>query len=247
VREGFRVPHVVAFKSADQPVTEVDVQVDRLLRRLLTTARPGYGWLSEEAVDAPERLSRERVWIVDPIYGTTSFVKERPEFGISVGLARGGEAVLGVVYNPVTDEMYHAVRGGGAFRDGRPIRVAGGGRVLVASPTELERGDLDPVSTGWTVLPLGSTTYKMVKVAEGTGSAYLSRTRKSEWDVCAALVVVEEAGGEVLQMNGAPLRFNRPRPGVNGLVCGRGALVRELLAAVGPRTLNPPPESLDEP
>lgn len=245
VRERFRTPHLVTYKSPQQPVTEVDVRVDRFLRDTLIRARPRYGWLSEETVDTPERLAREQVWVVDPIDGTTSFVQERPEFGISIGLARGGEAVLGVVYNPITDELYHGVRGGGAFRNGEPIRTDPTARTLIASPTEVERGDLEPFAAHWSILRLGSTAYKMVKVADGTGSAYFSRTWKGEWDVCAALVIVVEAGGDVLQVDGRRFEFNRPRPTVRGVVCGDGGLVRELLAVLGPLVPIPPGERLD--
>src|SRR5690606_41703444 len=83
-------------KSPGQPVTLVDIAADRLLHEVLLHGRPDDGWLSEESADAADRLRRRRVWIVDPIDGTRSYVARRPEFTISIGLAVDGEIVLGV-------------------------------------------------------------------------------------------------------------------------------------------------------
>ncbi|HUF11926.1 MAG TPA: 3'(2'),5'-bisphosphate nucleotidase CysQ [Longimicrobiales bacterium] len=107
----------VRLKSPVQPVTDADVAVDRSLRERLLGERPGYGWLSEETADDALRLERDRVWIVDPIDGTTSFIAGYPDSVVAVGLvdARTGTAVIGVVFNPLTGELYWAVRGGGAY------------------------------------------------------------------------------------------------------------------------------------
>src|SRR5262249_17965162 len=107
----FRAETEVRFKSPDQPVTDADLAADRILHEMLLGARPEYGWLSEETRDSPERLGRERLWVVDPIDGTNSFVLGIPEFAVSIGLVDRGRPVIGVVYNPATDELYHAVAG----------------------------------------------------------------------------------------------------------------------------------------
>ena len=106
----------VRHKGPDQPLTPSDLEADHILRERLLAARPGYGWLSEETKDDPERLRRARVWIVDPIDGTRSFIAARREFAVSVGLSQGGEAVVGVVLNPATGELYACWRGGGAWK-----------------------------------------------------------------------------------------------------------------------------------
>ena len=225
VMKHFRGGGEVRYKSADQPVTEADLAADRLLHDVLLGERPGYGWLSEETADSPERLGRERVWLVDPIDGTRSFVDGVAEFAVSVGLAVEGRAVVGVVYNPAADELYHAVLGGGAFRNGVPIRVAGrpaGLPVALASRSEIRRGEFDAVRGEWEVRPFGSTTCKMVKVADGSADLFLSRGPKSEWDVCAADLVVREAGGDVTDAEGRELRYNRPEPFVRGVLATGG-------------------------
>ena len=107
----------VRLKTPAQPVTDTDLAVDRALKQRLLGERPAYGWLSEETRDDPARLGRDHVWIVDPIDGTSSFIAGYPDSVVALGLVetRTGEAVVGVVFNPITGELYWAVRGGGAY------------------------------------------------------------------------------------------------------------------------------------
>src|SRR5690606_14444490 len=107
VRHAFGGRIAVAYKSGGQPVTAVDVEADRYLREVLGGARPAYGWISEES-DPRTWRSGERVWIVDPLDGTGNFVAGSPEFAVSIGLVERGTPVVGVVYYPVADWMYHA-------------------------------------------------------------------------------------------------------------------------------------------
>ncbi|HEU0055500.1 MAG TPA: 3'(2'),5'-bisphosphate nucleotidase CysQ, partial [Longimicrobium sp.] len=219
----------------EQPVTEADLAADRILREILLGARPEYGWLSEETKDSPDRLSRERLWVVDPIDGTNSFVEGIAEFAISVGLVEDGRAVVGVVFNPATGELYHAAEGGGAFLDGAPIHVSTphdetAPRTVLASRWEIGRGEFDRFVAPWVVSPLGSTAYKMAKVADGTGDAFISAGPKNEWDVAGAAVIVAEAGGRVTDLAGRALRYNQPDPAWRGVVASNGALHDALLA-----------------
>ncbi len=227
----------VEYKSPDQPVTEADLLANRTLLELLIGERPEYGWLSEETADSRERLARDRVWIVDPIDGTRSFIQGHPEYAICIGLAAAGEAVVGVVLNPSTGEMYHATLGGGAFRNGVPIRVAAArgtaeAASLFVSRSEIARGEFEPLRSSWNILPLGSTAYKMVKVADGTGAAFLSRGPKSEWDICAPALIVTEAGGRVSTLAGETLRYNQPAPFMRGIIVSNGEAHPELLRRV---------------
>ena len=125
VMRAFRTDAEVRYKGPEQPVTDADLAADRIIHQVLLEGRPDYGWLSEETRDSPDRLSRRRLWVVDPIDGTNSFVKGRAEFAICVGLVDGGRPVIGVVFNPATGELYHAVERGGAFLNGAPIHVSG--------------------------------------------------------------------------------------------------------------------------
>ena len=250
----------VRMKGPGQPVTPADLAAEEILRLRLAGGRPGYGWLSEESVDEPVRLERARVWVVDPIDGTRSFISGRSEFAISVALVEDGEPVLGFVYNPAVRELFWAARGAGAWleeagppflvggREGtapRPRRLAVRGAaqdrapVLLASRSELHRGELEAFGAAWELLPTGSTAYKMARVAAGVGDAFISRGPKSEWDVCGAHIVVTEAGGRVSDLKGRPLRYNRPDPRLHGIVASSAALADRILDEV--RALEPHP------
>ena len=100
-------------KDGGSPVTEADLAVNAYLCDVLTAARPGYGWLSEENADDPTRLTKREVFIIDPIDGTIAFLKNRPHFTICAAIVVEGRPLCGVVYNPISDELYSARRGGG--------------------------------------------------------------------------------------------------------------------------------------
>jgi myo-inositol-1(or 4)-monophosphatase len=241
VMKAFRTEQKVTFKSPDQPLTQADLASDAILKQNLLAPRPGYGWLSEETADTPTRLACELVWIVDPIDGTNSFVAGRPEFAISIALAQRGEALLGVVYNPASDELFTAVRGQGAHKvrrgggaSGRRgvesleerLRVAlpPGRAIIAASRSDLQRGEFAAFVSDHDILPTGSTAYKLARVAEGVAHIYLSRGPKSEWDVCAGDLLVTEAGGKVTDLAGATLQYNRRNPHITGVVAAHAAL-----------------------
>lgn len=249
VMETFGTDPEVRHKSPDQPVTEADLAADALLKERLLNAHPDDGWLSEESADRPARLERRRVWIVDPIDGTRSFIAGYREFGISVALTESGAAVVGVIYNPARDHMVWATAGGGAFGLERwtafgddPDRAmaaatpldagAGPGGLLLASRSERKAGEFDAFEGDWAIRELGSTAWKMAASAMGRG-AYISRGPKSEWDVAAGGLIVSEAGGVATDLRGRPFRFNRPDPSVYGVVAGAPAEHGRLLEAAG--------------
>ena len=241
IMRAFRTKQEVVYKSADQPQSAADRDADHTLHEVLIGGRPHYGWLSEELLDTPARLAHSRVWIVDPIDGTRSYLAGHSEFAISIALAENGEAVLGVVANPATNEIFWTIRGEGAFRhpdvrlhvsaaDHQPLRI-------VASRTEMKRGEFAGLAAGAEIQGLGSTAYKMAKVAAGEVDLFLSRGPKSEWDVAAGDLLVREAGGRVSDLRGATLRYNTPDPYIHGIVVTNGARHDEILRIV--RTLPP--------
>lgn len=232
VMKRFRQTQRVTHKSPDQPLTDSDLAADATLRRILLANRLDYGWLSEESADTAERLQRTYVWIVDPIDGTSSYIAGYPEFAISIGLVKNQRPLLGVVFNPATGELYAARAGRGAWRvDGGPVGVRTEGRTLVASRSELRAGEFAEFGD-FEIAETGSTAYKMVRVAAGQAEAFFSRRAKSEWDVCAAALIVAEAGGRATDIHGRELSYNRINTHVDGIIASNGVLHSELVERV---------------
>lgn len=201
-------------KEADDPITLADRQSDQKIKEILLNAFPDDGWLSEETLDSEDRLSREWVWIVDPMDGTREFVQHIPEFAISIGMVFRGEPVLGVIYNPITEELFTAVKGKGAYLNEKQVHVNEISSVqeakLLVSRTYTKKGKLDWLRTYFeNFVPLGSIAYKMAAVAQGKGDAVISFHPQYEWDVCAGDVLIREAGGVFILPDGKPIRYNR--------------------------------------
>ena len=225
-------------KGIDNPLTEADEASDRYLKSVLRSARPDYGWLSEETVDQPERRAAARVWIVDPLDGTKEFIQGVPEFAVSIALAEDESAKLGVIYNPVSDEMYAGIVGQGATLNGNAIhtsdRIPLLGATLLASRSEMKRGEFSRFEADFTIAAVGSIAYKLARVAEGKGDATFSLGPKHEWDVGAGAALIEAAGGRVTARDGAPLRFNQDSTLCNGILAANAHLHEPLVARCRP-------------
>jgi myo-inositol-1(or 4)-monophosphatase len=221
-------------KSLGNPVTEADIEIDSFLKKTLLAARPDYGWLSEETADDPIRLTRERVFVVDPIDGTYGFLKHRPHFTIVATVVEKGRPVSGAIYNPITEEMFEATNGGGARKNAETIHVNGrtgfdGMRLLA------EKKLVEPAH--WTVPwppsihaeTRASAAYRMALVASGEFDAMVSLSRKSDWDVAAGDLIVNEAGGWVTTREGNALAYNRDKIEHQSIICAGPALHTLLL------------------
>src|SRR5262245_49103054 len=224
----FRGQYELREKSKGNPVTSADLAADTLLREAFAGAFPGDGWLSEETTDSPKRLELSRVWIVDPLDGTREFVRGLPEFATSVALVEDGSPSVAVIYNPARDELFTAERGRGAWHRGQPLHVSSraaleGARVL-ASRSEVSARFLAGLRSQVTIESIGSVAYKLALIAAGRGDLTLSVRDKSEWDVAAGVLLVQEAGGFVTDLSGGVIEFNRANPKVAGLVAGHPKL-----------------------
>jgi myo-inositol-1(or 4)-monophosphatase len=216
-------------KEGGSPVTEADLAVNKYLCDTLTGARPSYGWLSEENTDDPARLDRATVFIIDPIDGTVAFLKNRPHFTICAGIVVAGRPVCGVVYNPITDELYSAHEGGGAHRNGTPIHVGARDRLrdcaMLGDRTQLTQAPFPPMH----VQNRNSVAYRVVLVADGSADASVSLTPKRDWDLAAADIILTEAGGKLTDTAGATLIYNRPVTKQASLVAANPALSTEII------------------
>ena len=217
-------------KEGGSPVTEADLAVNKYLCDHLTAARPDYGWLSEENTDDPARLSRREVFIVDPIDGTIAFLKNRPHFTICAAIVVEGRPCCGVVYNPISDELYSARAGNGAHRNGAPIHVAARDRLEGCAML----GDRSQFTHApWPSMHVqnrNSVAYRLVLVADGSADASVSLTAKRDWDLAAADVILHEAGGLLTDASGAVLVYNKPVTKQASLVATNPALHFEIMS-----------------
>lgn len=221
-------------KEDGNPVTEADIAVNEFLKSRLLDERPDYGWLSEESTDDPDRLTRERVFIVDPIDGTYGFLKHRPQFTIVAAVVVEGRPVAGAVYNPLTEEMFEGTLGEGARRNGEPIHVSSqarfeGARLLASRNFIDSRHWKTPWPGEMTVETRASIAYRMALVTAGEFDAMVSLSEKSDWDLAAADLLVHEAGGLVTSGDGAALLYNKPAPVQESVICANPGLHAKLL------------------
>ena len=233
-RQGDHTTARVQTKLGGSPVTDADLAVDRFLLDRLRAAIPEAGWLSEETADSPERLSRRHVFVVDPIDGTRAFVSGLTAWAVSVALVSGDRPVAGVVYAPATDELYHAVTGGGAFRNGAAIvvsshdalagaRIAGPENYLAPFVTHGELTYVEKVP---------SLACRFVRVADGQLDLGAATSNAHDWDMAGADLILEEAGGRLTTPDGAKLAYNNTVPRHPPLFGGSNALQPALLDLV---------------
>lgn len=217
-------------KEGGSPVTEADLAVNKSLYDALTAARPHYGWLSEENTDDPSRLARREVFVIDPIDGTIAFLKNRPHFTICAAIVVEGRPCCGVVYNPISEELYSARLGAGAHRNGTAIHVGARDRVegcaLLGDRSQFTQPPWPPMH----VQNRNSVAYRVVLVADGSADASVSLTAKRDWDLAAADVILHEAGGLLTDVHGAALIYNRPVTKQSSLVAANPGLHEKITA-----------------
>jgi myo-inositol-1(or 4)-monophosphatase len=195
-------------KAGGSPVTEADLAVDTFLKETLLAARPAYGWLSEESLDDPARLNAERVFVVDPIDGTVAFIKGHPHFTICAALVEETRPIAACVYNPIAEECFTAAQGAGARLNGEILHVHDRDHIEGCRM-------LGPKSifAGWPQMEItsySSIAYRVALVAAGRHDAMISLTTKHDWDLAAADLIVQEAGGLLSDEAGKPLVYNSP-------------------------------------
>ncbi|MEE2980081.1 MAG: 3'(2'),5'-bisphosphate nucleotidase CysQ [Pseudomonadota bacterium] len=214
-------------KSPGHSVSEADLAADDHLRSALGGARPGYGWMSEESVEAAPAAS-SRYWLVDPIDGTSAFLRGRREFSVSVALIEAGRPVVVAVCNPATDELFDAYAGGGVRLNGDPVRATDqatlDGANLMISRTEFDRLDWHKKLGHVTVEAISSIAYKLALVAAGRCDATATVWGKSTWDVAAGDLLVCEAGGHITNGAGHPFDYTDPLAPISSMIAAGGAL-----------------------
>src|SRR4029077_21184877 len=214
----------VSEKGPGDFVSRADIMAGRTLRKEHERTRREYGFLGEEGGET-KGDGRNR-WIVDPLDATNTFVHGVPHFNISIGLERDGEIIAGVVYQPISDELFWAEKGVGAFIDtpyarSRRLRVSGRkdpGRALVGTGIpHVGKGDhaayLRRLAVSWSrpagVRRWGAAALALAFVAAGRFDAYFEYGLQP-WDVAAGILLVREAGGLISDANGQPYELGGP-------------------------------------
>ncbi|NLO78743.1 MAG: 3'(2'),5'-bisphosphate nucleotidase CysQ [Xanthomonadaceae bacterium] len=210
---GFEVWH----KNDDSPLTAADQAAHRTIVQGLAQLAPRVPVLSEEGriPDFTERRQWQRYWLIDPLDGTKEFIKRNGEFTVNIALIEDGAPVLGVVHAPARDASWYAAAGIGAFRrsEGRTqaIRTRPARPPLIAMASRSHRSPAVDVLLARLAqaqtLSIGSSL-KFCLIADGSADFYPRFGPTSEWDTAAAQCVVEQAGGRVVDLALAPLRYN---------------------------------------
>ncbi|ALA61188.1 inositol monophosphatase family protein [Nitrospira moscoviensis] len=216
--EGFDI----RTKADESPVTSADLAVNAILHERLLSAFPEDGWLSEESPDSAARLDKRRVWIIDPIDGTKAFIRKEPEYCVSVALVEEGRPIVAAIYNPSTDELFTAVRGGGLRLNDEPIhangRPADARPVIAVSPWEQHLGRFKTIEPHAASRPMRSIAWALALLAGGRLHAVATFEPENEWDVAAGALLIEEAGGTLQDGAWHTLGFNRPEPRYRGII-----------------------------
>ena len=216
----FRKPLEVSYKSENQrsPVTDADHASDVYLQGEIRRRFPGHGIISEETDDEKaEHQDAEVLWIIDPLDGTSNFMNGLPVFGVCIGVVERGKPVAAAIFLPsitsLEGNVYHAKAGGGAFCDSRRLSLEDGplptNSLLVALPSFFLRmfNFRDPIRRRMgEIRSTGSIAYDMAQIADGVFQ-YAVHNRPWIWDVAAGVLLVQEAGGAVMELRQRPRRW----------------------------------------
>lgn len=228
-------PDVQWKNNGRSPVSEADYAANDVLKEKLLTARPNYGWLSEETDDDQARLGCETVFVVDPIDGTRAFIAGKDVWCVSVAVVHRGRPVAGVLYAPALDELFQATADGAARKNGNPIGVR-----LDASQDTLRIAlaeDIVPMlESGYRASVhrtphIPSLAYRLAMIADGRIEGTIVKKNSHDWDLAAADLILERAGGALFDLESRPLSYNRPNVRHNVLCAAARPALPALIAA----------------
>ena len=226
----------IRWKGKNNPVTDADQSASRFIVGELRGRYPLDGILSEEEKDDTNRLARPRVWIIDPMDGTSEFIADRSEFAVMIGLAVDGRPYIGVVYQPLEKKLFYAESGIGAFletgstkkrlhvsQESNPARAT-----LAASrshDTEVSQRIRRILAFG-TIIHTGSVGLKVGMICEGRAHLYLhAGAGTNQWDTCAPEIILQESGGRMTDILNKPLPYNTTATQhLDGLIASNGVL-----------------------
>lgn len=227
-----RSPEVWWKNEGRSPVSAADFAANNRLQSLLLMARPHYGWLSEETDDDSARLTAQTLFVIDPIDGTRSFINGDKTWCVSVAVVHNGRPVAGVLVAPALGEEFSAVIDGPALKNGAPIAVSethGKEALTLAATDEVLKSFRPEFRSGITrSAHIPSLAYRLAMVAEGRIDGTIVRRNSHDWDLAAADLILDRAGGQVVDIDGRPLVYNREDV-THGMLCSGGPSVVESL------------------
>jgi myo-inositol-1(or 4)-monophosphatase len=234
-----QAPEVWWKNEGRSPVSAADFAANRTLESILRAARPDYGWLSEETEDSGDRLSRDTLFIIDPIDGTRAFLAGMDLWCVSVAVVRHGRPVAGVLYAPALEELFEAVKGGVALKNGRPITVStkpldAPGRFAIAE--DVLKAFPEPFKHRIErVKHVPSLAYRIAMVADGQIDGTFIKHNSHDWDLAAADLILERAGGRLVDLRGDVPLYNRMQVSHGELCAAAGPRLADLITRVGER------------
>ncbi|MGI6644854.1 MAG: 3'(2'),5'-bisphosphate nucleotidase CysQ family protein [Bacilli bacterium] len=215
----YHSPFDVALKSDDSPVTRADLITDQFLINHLRKHFPEHAFLTEESKDNLARLHNDYVWIIDPIDGTKDFIGKDNEFTTNIALSYKHEIVLGVIFAPVSGDIYYALKNNGSYviRNGKPCKIHVSSKSndlhIVRSRYHFKEKEQEFIDKNKDIITKVSTigaALKACAIAEGKADiSYRSSDGTKEWDTAASQIIVEEAGGFFLKPDGSRYSYNR--------------------------------------
>ncbi|MCH4886813.1 3'(2'),5'-bisphosphate nucleotidase CysQ [Acidaminobacter sp. JC074] len=218
IMQYYKSSYEVDIKEDDSPLTCADKAADEVIEKMIRDAFPDDAILSEESVDDMSRLEETYVWVIDPMDGTKEFINHTDEFTVNIALVKDGHPVIGVIYVPVTREMYYAYKGQGSFyeHDGVITKNQVSDRKenlrLVSSKFHKSEAFLDFVekhAKDISAVESVGSSLKGCMIARGLAEAYFRFGYTSEWDTAAQQIIAEEAGGYFMQLDHTVMTYNR--------------------------------------
>lgn len=245
--KGFAVEEKFWRDNHGEPVTEADLASSKLIVAGLREAFPTDGILSEEAVDTDERLTKQRVWMIDPIDGTRGFVEKAGDFAVQIGLTENGKPIVGVVFQPMINRLYVAAINKGAFlvdNFGKPQKLQVSNKISFDEMIlAVSRSHRSPKMTNLVEyfgfkneFPHGSVGLKIGLLAQQKADLYIHLSPRTKfWDTCAPQIILEEAGGKLTDLFGQEIIYDiSDVQNYNGVLATNGTAHEAVLEKLKP-------------
>ena len=227
------------LKNDNEPVTEADIKSNEIIQKIISVF--DYPILSEESRDAASRFDSKKIWIIDPLDGTTDYIKKTGEFTIMISLVEGNRPILGVIYWPIKDTLYLAQKDQGAFQSSS----GNWSKLSVSNVSELTKcrvvGSRYHISVqeqnllkhlNVSQFTSKGSSLKVVDVSSGNADLYFTMTNKiKQWDTCASYCLITEAGGKMTDMFGNDLEYKAEKLNhENGLLVSNGLIHNDVIS-----------------